>query len=214
MQDFKQKKINDLQLEVMSNCVNVKKKSFKKGEYILSFGLRQKLIGLVSTGKADIIRIDINGKEQIIKKLTPGSIFNDAFSFYSKDSIFVISRTDTEIFFIDYPTIFKKCPMNCNNHSNMIEVLLNLITENTCICNEKIEILSYPTIRERILSFIIIGIHNKETNIFTIPFSLTEFAEFLCVSRSSLMRELKNMENEKLIKRENKTITLLNVEHY
>lgn len=214
MQNFSQKKIDDLQIDVMSNCVNVKKKEFKTGEYILSFGLRQKMIGLVARGKADIIRIDVDGNESVIKKLTPGSIFNDAFSCYSMNSVFVISRTDTEIFFIDYPQILTNCLMNCKYHHMMIQMILRLFTENSITLNEKIEILSYPKIRDRILAFIIMGIGDDATNVYKIPFSLTELAEFLCVDRSALMRELKKMESDKVIARENKTITLLNVSHY
>ena len=53
MQNLSKKKIDDLQMEVMSNCVNVKKKNFKRGEYILSFGLHQKVLGVIGEGKAD-----------------------------------------------------------------------------------------------------------------------------------------------------------------
>ncbi len=214
MQNFSQKKIDDLHIEVMSNCVNVKKKSFQTGEYILSFGLRQKMIGLVATGRADIVRVDVDGNESVIKTLTPGSIFNDAFSCYTTNSVFVISRTITEIYFIDYPQILTNCLMGCKYHSTMVQMLLNLFTENSISLNEKIEILSYSKIRERILAFLHIGIGNDETNCYKLPFSISEFAEFLCVDRSALMRELKKMEEENIIKRENKTITLLDVLHY
>ena len=214
MQNFSKKKIDDLHIEVMSNCVNVKKKSFQTGEYILSFGLRQKMIGLVATGRADIVRVDVDGNESVIKTLTPGSIFNDAFSCYTTNSVFVISRTITEIYFIDYPQILTNCLMGCKYHSTMVQMLLNLFTENSISLNEKIEILSYSKIRERILAFLHIGIGNDENNCYKLPFSISEFAEFLCVDRSALMRELKKMEEENIIKRENKTITLLDVLHY
>lgn len=213
MQNFSQKKITDLQMEVMSNCVNVKKKKFKKGEYILSFGQRQKTIGLISTGIAEIIRIDIEGNESLIQKLTPGSIFNDAFACFSKDSVLVISRTDTEIFFLDYPMIFKNCPMNCKYHSLLVEIFLELITQNSILANEKIAILSYSKIRDRVLAYLHIEIEKEKTTTIKLPFSYTDLALYLCVDRSSLMRELKNMESENMIKRENKTITLLDVSH-
>ena len=53
MQNFNKKKIMDLQWQVMSNCVNAKKKTFQRGEYILSFGLHQKMIGLILSGNVD-----------------------------------------------------------------------------------------------------------------------------------------------------------------
>lgn len=214
MQNLSEKKIDNLRLEVMSNCVNVKKKNFKAGEYILSFGFHQKVLGYVTSGKADMIRIDSNGNSSIMKKLLPGSVFNDAFSNYSSDNVFVISKTDTEIYFIEYPQIFQNCPMNCKYHNQLINIILELFTENSISQNEKIEILSQQKIRDRILTFITINIGDVEENQYTLPFSFSELADYLCVDRSAMMRELKKMEEEKIIERNNKTITLLDVLHY
>ena len=214
MQIVSQKKINDLQMEVMSNCVNAKKKTFKKGEYILTFGLHQKVLGVIAEGKADIIRIDVEGNVSVIKKLLPGNVFNDAFSCYSKDSVFVISKTDTEIFFIDYMPIFKNCPVSCKYHTHMVQMILDFFTENSIGLNEKIEILSYTKIRDRILAFFYFSTSESDSLTFSLHFSYTELAEYLCVDRASLMRELKKMEEEHIIKREKKTITLLNALYY
>ncbi len=214
MQNLSKKKIDDLQMEVMSNCVNVKKKNFKRGEYILSFGLHQKVLGVIGEGKADIIRIDVDGNISVIKKLIPGSVFNDAFSCYSKDSAFVISKSDTEIFFIDYMPIFKDCPIACKYHSHMVQMILDFFTENSISLNEKIEILSYTKIRDRILSYISFATNASDSLTISLHFSYAELAEYLCVDRASLMRELKKMEEEHIIKRDKKTITLLDVSHY
>ncbi len=55
MQNLSQKKINDLQFKVMSSCVNSRMAKFKAGEYITSFGLRQKTLGLVISKNLGII---------------------------------------------------------------------------------------------------------------------------------------------------------------
>ena len=45
---------------------------------------------------------------------------------------------------------------------------------------------------------------------FTLPFSLTDLADYLSVDRSAMMRELKSLKNEGFIKKSDKNkITLL-----
>lgn len=210
MQNFSQKKISDLQYKIMSSCVNSKIAKFKAGEYITSFGSKQKTLGLIISGKADIVRNNFEGDIVVTKKLFPGSIFSDSFSCFSLDSIYVISKTDTEILFIDYLQVFKNCPVNCPYHNQMVSEVLNLLTDNFVVLNEKINILSCRTIRGRFLTFCTLLIENNPDKNFTLPYSLSETADFLCVDRSALMRELKKLEEEKLIKRDNRNITILN----
>ena len=204
MQNFNKKKIMDLQWQVMSNCVNAKKKTFQRGEYILSFGLHQKMIGLILSGNVDIIRTDIEGNETVIRKLYPGNMFNDAFASFSLDSVFIISRTKSEIYFTDYIQIFNNFPLKCKYNQQMIYFLLN----------EKIEVLSYPKIKDRILAFLSLSLENSNDTTITLPCSLTELAMHLCVNRSAFMRELKKMEQEGILLRQGKKITLLNASRY
>lgn len=213
MQNLSQKKIDDLRFSIMSNCVNSRIAKFKAGEYITSFGLRKKTLGVIVKGKADIVRNNVDGDIIVTKKLGPGSIFSDAFSCFSLDSIYVLSKTDTEILFIEYPQIFKNCPINCPRHSGMISEILNLLTENFVTLNEKINILSCRTIRGRFLTFCTLYIEDNEEKSLVLPYSISEIADFLCVDRSALMRELKKMKDEKIIKRNNRSITILDYEN-
>ena len=48
---------------------------------------------------------------------------------------------------------------------------------------------------------------NKE-NIFKVTTSFTAIADYICVDRSNLMRELTKMENEGIIKKDGKTIKI------
>ena len=213
MQNLNKKKIDDLQFEVMSSCVNSRIAKFKAGEYITSFGLRRKTLGLVIEGKADIVRNNFDGDIVVTKKLGPGSIFSDAFSCFSLDSVYVLSKTDTEILFIEYPQVFKNCPINCPRHNHMVSEILNLLTENFVTLNEKISILSCRTIRGRFLTFCTLNIEDNDEKNFTLPYSLSEIADFLCVDRSALMRELKKMEDEKIIERDNRNVTILDYDN-
>ena len=88
-------------------------------------------------------------------------MFNDAFASFSLDSVFIISRTKSEIYFTDYIQIFNNCPLKCKYHQQMISFILELITENSILLNEKIEVLSYPKIKDRILAFLSLSLENS-----------------------------------------------------
>ena len=73
--------------------------------------------------------------------------------------------------------------------------------------NEKIELLSQKTVRDKILYFLKQRM-NKD-NVFKVTTSYTAIAEYIVGDRSNLMRELNKLEKEGIIKR-NKDIIHIN----
>ena len=55
--------------------------------------------------------------------------------------------------------------------------------------------------------------HKKDDNSFTLPMSYTSLAEYLCVDRSALMREIKKLNEQKIIHTDKKTIKVLKTEY-
>jgi CRP-like cAMP-binding protein len=51
---------------------------------------------------------------------------------------------------------------------------------------------------------------NNQKDTFTLTMSYTSLAEYLCVDRSALMREIKKLKEQNVIKVNKKTITLRN----
>ena len=62
--------------------------------------------------------------------------------------------------------------------------------------NDRIEILTNKTIRDKLLAYFKIYSQNKSVNL---PFSLTDLADYLAVNRSAMTRELKNLKEEGFI---------------
>ena len=75
--------------------------------------------------------------------------------------------------------------------------------------SQRVEILSNKTIREKILSYASIVVKQSGSLTFTLPMSLTSFAEYLCVDRSAMMRELKKLSEQGVLKTNKRTITVL-----
>ena len=72
--------------------------------------------------------------------------------------------------------------------------------------NERIEILTNKTIRDKLLAYFKINTINK---VVKLPFTLTDLADYLAVNRSAMSRELKNLKEEGLIEIKDKKIKIL-----
>ena len=63
----------------------------------------------------------------------------------------------------------------------------------------KVEVVSKRTIREKLLAYLSIQTQLQGTRYFEIPLGRVELAEYLCVDRSALTRELAKMKEDGLI---------------
>ncbi len=191
----------------LSNCVNVHKKTTYKKELLLSFSSTKKQIGFILSGKASIIKTDIDGNTVIIKELKENDIFSNLFFQDSIDEIFIISDTKTEVMFIDYYVILKDCNQGCAFHNQLVLTLFDLLIQDNKQQNEKIELLSKRTVREKFLYFLTKRM--DDNHIFYVTTSYKAISEYIYVDRSNLMREITKMEQEGIIKKEKKKIIYL-----
>ena len=193
-------------LEKMSKCVNAKKRTFMNGETILSFGNKRKIIGIILSGNADLRKIDIKGFETILENLSKGDIFSEMFIEINDDPTYLVATKETEVLFIDYYHIFNDCKINCLNHKIVVNTIIDMLMHKTVQLSNKISILSSRTTREKILSYL--QTEAKGNRKVTINYSLQELADYLCVDRSDMMREIKKLIDEKKIKKEGRTFTI------
>ena len=191
----------------LSNCVNTHCKIYRDKELILSFSPIKKQIGFIEYGKAMIIKTDEEGNTTILRDLNKNDIFSNLFFQDSEDEIYVISNGEAKIIFIDYYTIIRNCSRGCPFHNSLVFFLYELLIQDNKKQNEKIELLSKRTVREKIEFFLKHRMNEK--NIFKVTTSYKEIAEYIAVDRSNFMRELKKMEEKNCIKREGKEITIL-----
>ncbi len=196
--------------ENLSKCVNAHYKRFYNHDFILNYNSLKKQIGLIIYGNSTIIKTDIDGNKLILRELKENDIFSNLFYQDSKDEIYIQSNSNiTEVLFIDYYALLKNCSMNCPFHNNIVLFLFELLIKDNNELNTKIELLSKRTVREKFLFFLKKRVN--EYNVFKITTSIKAIADYISVDRSNLMREIKKLEQEKIIKKEGKYITLLNI---
>ena len=200
----------NLLIDLYDNCSKIQKNFFAKNSVITTYIEKRQQICILLSGKADLIRYDLNGNKDIIDRFNPNDIFGEAFyPINNNNELFVLATDDCEVLLFSYDDIRVKCKNNCKFHSILTSKLLELVFENVIHQNTRIEILSKRTIREKLLAYFnILSTQNFSRNI-TIPFSLTNLADYLSVDRSAMMREIKNLTDEGFISKSGNKIKLL-----
>lgn len=192
------------------NCKNVQKKSFRKNQIITTYIQKRNQVCLLINGEADLVRYDLNGDKSIIEHFTKHDIFGETFYVVTTNNeLSVEAKKNCEVLFFSYDNIYQKCRNNCKFHqvlsSNFSELILKKVTH----LNTRVEILTKRTIREKLLGYFSILSSRNLSKTFSLPFSLTDLADFLSVDRSAMMRELKSLKDDGFIKKNGNKITLL-----
>lgn len=161
-------------------------------------------------GTANLIRYDYNGNKTIIGHFTEGEIFGEVFyPTNTNNELFVEAKEKCEVIFFNYNYITKGCSTNCAFHKELEDRINLLIMNNTIKLNIRIELLTKKNIRDKLLSYFNIIASKNFSKTFTLPFSLTDLADYLSVDRSAMMRELSHLKKEGFIEKKGNKITLL-----
>ena len=185
--------------EQMLSCLSAKTSFYKKNEIILLSGDSVNFVGLILAGSVKIIKENVNGNTSFLTEHSVSELFGEVFACAGvyQSPVTIQAAEDTEILFINYKKIITSCSAACPFHAKLIENMLTVIAEKCLKLNQKIEILSNRTTREKLLCFF--DVQRGPATKFTIPFNRAELAHYLCVDRSAMSNELCKMRNEGLI---------------
>ena len=191
-------------------CESVKKKYFKKNQVITTYIQKRNQICILLRGEADLVRYDFNGVKSIIEHYTTNDIFGEAFYIVSvNNELSVEAKKNCEVLIFSYDNLYSGCTNNCEFHRVITENFSKIIVDKMKALNTRIEILTKRTIRDKLLGYFNILSTRNLSRTFTVPFSLTDLADYLSVDRSAMMREIKNLKDEKIIDKEGNRFTLL-----
>ncbi len=192
-----------------SNCSKVQIKDFEKGETITTFLVNRNQFCILISGNADLVRYDYNGNRIVTEKFSENSIFGEIFYQINTNSEFVVeARSKCKVLLFSYDDINEKCKSHCSFHQKLLTSFPQLIISKITDLTSRIELLSRRSTRDKLLGYFnLLSIQYGKT--FTLPFSITELANYLAVDRSSMSRELSILKKEKFIKQDRNRITLL-----
>ena len=190
---YKDLNILEFTQQLQNSNLDFQIKSIKKNDIITTYIKNRNQICILKKGNADIIRYDKNGNKTIIESLKANDIFGEVFfPIKTNSELFVIAKTNCEVIFFSYNDILKS---DNTINTNLLDLFLN----RTIKQNIRIELLTKRSIKEKLLSYFSFLSIEYNKKIFTLPLSYTDLADYLCVDRSAMMREIQHLQKENLI---------------
>ena len=169
-----------------------------------------KKIGLIQEGRAVLYCCDEDGNEYVIDELNRDSVFGEPFLLPSDSQhYYVCATTVTKVLFIDYEHVIKRCENACHHHSQMVSNLLQMTALRSRQQTDRIYMLSRSSTRKKLIAYLHSLAAEKNAGKFKLPMSYTALAQYLSVDRSAMMREIKNLSDEGVIRRNGRNVELL-----
>jgi len=208
------KGLDDGEIERIFEIIRPSVREFDKNQIIVNQGEPVDKIGIVKTGTVISMKYHFNGDAQILRIYKPGEVLSlDTVntSFLTSPSS-LISQTDCTVIFLAYSKLFESDKLG--------QAVKDRILMNNCeiLGNElirlmyKIDVLSKRTLQERVLTYLSIISEKKGKNIFSIGMNQEEFAQYLCVNRSVLSKELNLMRSSGLIDYQKDKYTIFEID--
>ena len=193
--------IKNEDMGAMLHCIGYHISSFSSGEIIALEGEHLKHVGIVLSGRVDMVKEDLWGNKTMLLRMGRNEIFGETFA-CGDDSLstvtFLVSE-DATVMFMPFSRVMHSCTMACGFHHRLIENMVRVIAGKNRELMQKVDVVSKRTIREKLLAYLSIQAQQQRQRYFEIPLGRVELAEYLCVDRSALTRELAKMKEDGLI---------------
>ena len=187
--------------KAMLGCIGYHIGAFRKGDIVAFEEENIKHIGIILSGSVDMVKEDLWGNRTMLVRMRRDELFGETFA-CGRDNQSVVTflvSEDAQILFIPFDRVMHSCTMACVFHHRLIENMVSIIADKNRDLMRKVEVVSKRTIREKLLAYLSIQALTQKSRYFEIPLGRMELAEYLCVDRSALTRELVRMKEDGLI---------------
>ena len=203
--------IEEKDLSGMLSCLRATSRAYSRGEIVLEEGSPAEWLGVVLSGEVQVIREDYYGNRSMMGKLGAGDIFAEAIALSGTETmpVTVAALHASEVMLIDVERIAHPCSMACGFHQRLIYNLMRILARKNLACNQKIEVTSRRSTRDKLMAYLMMQAKQAGSNRFSIPFDRQELADYLEVDRSGLSSEIGKLRREGVLLCEKNRFELL-----
>lgn len=205
------KNLSEEEIQSCLACSKAESIYYEKGEMVFSEEDHPACLPMLISGSVTLGMDYSDGKRNIIAMFeNKGDIFGQELILIgeSKYGMYAQAQTKSLILMIPKDFLVGTCERNCGFHSTLISNMLLMMAQKSLTLNERLEIMSCSTLRQKIAKMILFSIGDKSS--MSVSMSRQEMADFLNTARPSLSRELMRMQNDGLITVEGRKILVRN----
>lgn len=183
------------------DCIHARCVEYAKGDFIVEEGRDVYNFGIMLSGHGRSIKWDAADRLIIITLLEKGSEIGVmlAASLEHKSPVSVQAQDEVSVLHIPYDRVIARCPKGCPKHEKLLRNYINIVAEKGLVLHERIDCLLKPTLRDKILTYLLRVSREQKSESISIPMNRNAMAEYLNVERSALSRELSYMKRDGLI---------------
>ncbi|MBR5517287.1 MAG: Crp/Fnr family transcriptional regulator [Firmicutes bacterium] len=185
----------------LMQCISARTKTYEKDDAIVLEGSPADFVGIVLSGKLQIIKEEFEGSLTIISDVMPGEMFGEVFACAKANEmpVSVYACEKSSVMLLNFNRLLTTCSNACPFHSKVIQNLLQIVSHKAISLNKRIEIISKRSIRDKLICYLSMEYERTRKTQFAIPFNRQQLADYLCVERSALSAEMSRMKKEKII---------------
>ena len=189
------------ELDALMGCVGAREVSVRRNEAILREGEPAREIGILLSGRAQVVRTDYYGNRSIVVGIEAGELFGETFACAAVDAlpVSVVAAEACSVLLINCQRLMTPCTQACGFHSRLIYNLLRIVASKNLIMHQKEMITSKRTTREKLMTYLLLQAKAAGNDRFSIPFDRQGLADFLGVDRSGLSSELGKLKREGIL---------------
>ena len=183
------------ELKSMLSCLDGRITHIAKGSPVFLEGARAEFVGVVLSGKVQILRTDFYGNRSVLTVVSPGGLFAEAFACAEVETLPVsaVALESTSVLLLDCKRVLTSCPNACPFHSKLVRNLLRGIAQKNLILTQKIRCMSQKTTREKLMEFLLEQAKQHGSGEFVIPYDRQALADYLGVERSAMSAEISKL---------------------
>ena len=198
-------------LRGLLGCIGGRVVEAGKGQVIMREGDPATHIGLVLSGAVQLVREDYYGNRSIVAHITPGQLFGETYACANVQAlpVSIVADAPGKVLLMECRRITTSCTSACAFHSRIIYNLLRIVAAKNLVFDQKIQITSQRTTREKLMAYLLNQAKLQGSNRFTIPYDRQSLADYLEVDRSGLSAEISKLRREGVLESEKNQFTLL-----
>ena len=158
-------------------------------------------VGVVLAGQVQILQEDYYGNRSIVAYIGPGQLFGETYACAGVKAlpVSVVADENSKLLLIDCYRITVSCSNACSFHSRIIHNMLYLVADKNLVYDQKLQIVSKRTTREKLMAYLMNQMKLKNSQEFTIPYDRQELADYLEVDRSGLSVQISQLRKEGIL---------------
>lgn len=183
-------------------CLNGREKFYPPGS-IIRHQVTNGYIAFVSQGSIEISELRLDGIRNLLGIIEEDMLILPDFSWVKANTAQEISARSADegctLIFFDLSKATGWCEKCCNAHKRFARNLLTCLANRNNYLTERIELLSQRKTRDKLIAYFGMESRKQHTKDLILPLTMRALADYLCVDRTAMLREIKRLREEGLI---------------